>query len=85
MYKIEYNKRVVKELEHLPKREQLLLIEKIEELKKDPRPHGVKTLKGEYAGYLRIRVGNYRVIYEIIDKKLVILVLKIADRKEVYR
>ena len=85
MYKIEYDRRVVKDIERLSKRDKQAIIEKIEELAKEPRPFGVKPLKGEYAGYHRVRVGNYRIVYEIMDKKLVILILKIADRKDVYK
>ena len=50
----------------------------------DPRPPGCIQLVGG-AGELRIRVGDYRVVYEIIDNELVVLVLRVAHRREVYR
>ena len=50
----------------------------------DPRPPGVKALVGE-AGLWRIRVGDYRVVYEINDTELIVLVVRIAHRSDVYR
>lgn len=53
-------------------------------LSENPRPHGCKKLKGLVNEY-RIRVSNYRVIYTIIDTILIVTVIKIAHRKDVYR
>lgn len=50
----------------------------------NPRPQGVKELAGEDDVY-RIREGDYRIIYTIRDKELIVLVVKIGDRKETYR
>lgn len=52
-------------------------------LEKEPRPSGCKKLKGAQFSY-RIRVGDFRVLYEIHDEILVVLVVTIGDRKEVY-
>lgn len=60
------------------------LVKRMKALQNEPRPPGVKKLTGEDDLY-RIREGNYRIIYTIRDKELVVLVLKIGDRKEVYR
>jgi mRNA interferase RelE/StbE len=49
----------------------------------DPRPHGAKALTGRH-GWLRIRVGDYRIIYEVRDGELVLLVIQIGHRSEVY-
>lgn len=57
---------------------------KIDNLAKNPRPHGVEKLSGEENIY-RIRSGDYRVIYQIHDKTLYVLVLKVGNRKEIYR
>lgn len=54
----------------------------IDDLAVEPRPSGVKKLTKDY---YRIRVGDYRVVYEIKDEILTILVLKIGDRKEIYK
>ncbi len=55
----------------------------IYELENQPRPSGCKKLKGEVNTY-RVRVGDFRVLYEIHDDILVVLVVTIGDRKEVY-
>jgi len=60
------------------------LVKRMKTLQSDPRPPGVKKLAGEDDLY-RIREGDYRIIYTIQDKELIVLVLKIGDRKEVYR
>lgn len=59
----------------------------IEKLADNPRPHGVEKLEAKEKLY-RARVGpgkNYRVIYQIQDEALIVLVVKVGDRKEVYR
>ena len=60
------------------------LVRRLHLLRDNPRPHGVKKLAGENDLY-RIREGDYRIVYTIRDKELIVLVLKIGDRKEVYR
>ncbi|MDQ6480480.1 type II toxin-antitoxin system RelE/ParE family toxin [Dyadobacter sp. LHD-138] len=74
----------LKELEEVPKVSRLKIISKIDELAIEPRPRGVKKLESESNSY-RVRVGNYRVIYQIEDFKLIVNIIKVADRKEVYR
>jgi len=56
----------------------------IQSLANEPRPIGVKKLSGEKDIY-RVRVGNYRVLYRIIDKVLVVVVVSVGHRREVYR
>ena len=56
----------------------------IQSLADEPRPIGVKKLSGEKDIY-RVRVGNYRVLYRIIDKVLVVVVVSVGHRREVYR
>jgi len=60
------------------------LVKRMKTLQHDPRPQGVKKLAGEENLY-RIREGDYRIIYTIQDKELIVLVVKIGDRKDVYR
>jgi mRNA interferase RelE/StbE len=57
---------------------------RIDKLAEDPRPQGVDKLSGEENIY-RVRSGDYRIIYQIHDKILYVLVLKVGHRKEVYR
>ncbi len=84
LYKIEWLKSAEKEFHKLPKKEKALMIVKILELAKNPRPLVSKKLEGAENTY-RIRQGNYRVLYQIEDNILTILVVKIVHRKEVYR
>ncbi len=56
----------------------------IQSLANDPRPVGVKKLSGEKDIY-RVRAGNYRVLYQIVDKVLVVVVVSVGHRREVYR
>lgn len=60
------------------------LLAAIGELAIDPRPAGSVQLKGGQ-GELRIRIGNYRVVYEVHDDELVVLVLRAGHRRDVYR
>lgn len=60
------------------------LVKRMKTLQDNPRPQGAKKLAGEDNLY-RIREGDYRIIYMIQDKALIVLVLKVGDRKEVYR
>ena len=56
----------------------------IDALAADPRPPGAKALVG-MAGALRVRVGAYRVVYEVQDDRLVVLVIDVGHRREIYR
>jgi mRNA interferase RelE/StbE len=60
------------------------IVDAMKELRKTPRPVGVVKLVGD-ENLWRIRVGDYRVVYEIHDNRLVVLVLRVAHRKDVYR
>lgn len=60
------------------------LVRRLHPLQENPRPHGVKKLAGEN-DLCRIREGDHRIVFTIRDKELIVLVLKIGDRKEVYR
>ena len=57
---------------------------KLEELEDNPRPMGVEKLAGSEDLY-RVRVGNWRIVYAIQDQELIVLVVKVAHRREVYR
>ncbi len=83
-YRIELSKRAERVLENLPARVQSRLIQGIDGLADDPRPRGVEKLRGEQNAY-RIRVGDYRILYEVHDQVLLILILRAGHRREVYR
>ena len=73
-----------KELDRLPSRPRERIEQAIAELVENPRPLGCVKLQGVEDTY-RIRVGNYRVLYRIFDYELVVLVIAIGDRKDIYR
>ena len=73
-----------RELSKLPGDVQRRVAAKIAALADEPRPPGVEKLAGGTDEY-RVRVGRYRIVYAIEDDRLVVLVLRIADRKDVYR
>lgn len=83
-YKIEVVQSAEKTLYKLPKKIIPKIIFAIQSLAHDPRPQGCRKLVGEQNTY-RVRVQNYRIIYEIHDHLILIKVLKIGDRKNVYR
>ena len=82
-YEVFILKRAQKELAKIPQQEQYKIREAINNLAANPRPSGCKKLKGRPAW--RIRVGVYRVIYEISDRKLIITVINIGHRKDIYQ
>ena len=85
-YKIEFHKRYLKDLEKIPQVFRKNIREKVSELASDPRPDGCKKLQGsKESPFYRIRCGDYRVVYAINDDILLILVIEIGHRKEIYR
>jgi mRNA interferase RelE/StbE len=84
MYQVQYSPRAVRDLENLPQKVARRIATKADALGDNPRPPGVMKMEGE-ANLYRIRVGNYRIIYQIRDNALVVLVVTIGDRKDVYR
>lgn len=83
-YTIELTKTARKQFDRLPVAIQNKIEKKIDDLAQNPRPQGVVKLTHEDSLY-RIRYGDYRVIYQIQDKALLILVIKIGHRREIYR
>ena len=83
-YKIEFLKTAEKEFYKLPKEIQKRIAKKLESLKINPYPSTVKALK-DGQGRLRFRVGDYRIIYRVETDVLVILVIKVGHRKNIYR
>lgn len=81
-YTILISKKAQKQLDKLSDSIAEPILEAISELEKDPRPVGNKKLKGR-DGY-RIRIGNYRVIYDIFDTELVVDVIAVGHRKDIY-
>ena len=81
-YQLTIKKKAIQALEKINDPDYSKIKSAIYSLADDPRPHGYKKLKGR-DGY-RIRVGNYRVIYEIFDDLLIVEVINIGNRKDIY-
>ena len=84
-YEIGFKPSALKELRKLDEVARKVIVSEIDLLAENPRSDGCKKLKGEVNLY-RIRVfSNYRVVYEIQDRVLVVTVVKVAHRRDVYR
>lgn len=82
-YSVRIKRSAAKELEATPLKDRRRIVTRIERLADDPRPPGSEKLSGEEK--YRVRQGNYRIAYEIIDQELIIYVVKIGHRRDVYR
>ena len=82
-FKIQYARSAEKELDKLPRSAVLRIRSAIDGLVTNPHPRGSKKLQGEDDTY-RIRVGDYRVIYEVHQKEIVVLIVRIRHRKDAY-
>ena len=82
-YKVSFKKSVWRDFESIPKRELNRILERIESLSENPRPHGSQKLSGQER--YRLRQGRYRILYSIQDEGLTVWVVKVAHRKNVYR
>ncbi|MEH2172925.1 type II toxin-antitoxin system RelE family toxin [Nostoc sp.] len=83
-YKVEILRGALKQLKKIPSELQERIQIKIDDLATEPRPNGVKKLKGKENAY-RIRVSDYRVIYDIFDDLLVVNVVEVGHRKNIYK
>jgi len=82
-YLIEYRQSSKKDLRKIDAANRSIIVKKIQALAHNPRPVGVAKLQGGRDLY-RIRTGDFRIIYEIFDKKLVILIIKVGHRSHIY-
>jgi mRNA interferase RelE/StbE len=81
-YSIDFSKQALKELEKINEPYYSSIKQAIFNLSENPRPHGYRKLKGR-DGY-RIRVADYRVIYDIYDRTLVVDIITLGHRKDIY-
>ena len=82
-YSIFFKDSVRKDLAAIPKNDLQRIIERIGNLAENPRPLGCEKLSGQEK--YRLRQGNYRIIYSIEDNQLIVWVVKVGHRREVYR
>ena len=83
-YEIEISSTAEKQLRRLDRPTQIRLLKAITQLSGDPHPRGVRKLKG-HTDVFRLRVGSYRVLYSVGERRLVVIVLKIGHRRKIYR
>lgn len=83
-YQVILPRPVEKQLNGLPDAIRSSVLQKLSSLEETPRPHGCVKLKG-YDDEYRIRVGDYRIRYQILDKQHVVVILHCLNRKDVYR
>jgi mRNA interferase RelE/StbE len=85
LYKVIVSQDAQKEIESVDRRaDRSRIVERIYKLASNPRPHGSKKLNGPFERY-RLRQGDYRILYEIRDEVLVVTVVQVGNRKDVYR
>jgi len=82
-YIVEVRPKALKQLAALPKGVRASMVQAVEVLAAVPRPPGAVQLKG--TAFLRVRVRDYRIIYEVNDDVLLVLVVRVAHRRDVYR
>ena len=83
-YNVAIARRAIKSIAGLPRNQQHRIRAAIDLLAEEPRPPNCVALTGEESVY-RVRVGDYRIIYEVIDDRLVIHVIRVGHRRDVYR
>jgi mRNA interferase RelE/StbE len=82
-YNVFIAKSAARELEAVPLKDRRRITARIRALADDPRPPGCEKLSGE--DKYRVRQGNYRILYEIADADLVVTVIRVGNRRDVYR
>lgn len=83
MYKIEILSSADKNLRRINSKDREKIALGINKLSNNPRPQASKKLKG--SDYYRLRIGDYRVIYLIKEKQLIVIIVRIGHRREIYR
>ena len=83
-YRISWRKSTKKDLRKIQPQEVLKILEAVEALKVDPKPVGCTKLTGSEFTY-RIRIGNYRVVYDVFEKEIHIEIIKVGKRGDIYR
>ncbi|MEA5534143.1 type II toxin-antitoxin system RelE/ParE family toxin [Crocosphaera sp. XPORK-15E] len=83
-YQVELKSSAKRQFKKLSADIQRVILTKLEQLTLNPRPPQSQKMVGEDNTY-RIRVGDYRIIYEVFDHRLVVMVIRIGHRREVYR
>ena len=83
VYEVYFKESVEKDFRDIPRKDLKRILQRIELLAAEPRPSGCEKLTGQER--YRLRQGRYRIVYSIQDKKLAVWIVKIGQRKDVYR
>ena len=83
-FRIEWKKSTRKDLRKLPSNAADKIVEAVENLAANPFPHGVEKLSGSEHAY-RIRLGDYRIVYEVVTESKLVEIQHVRHRKDVYR
>jgi mRNA interferase RelE/StbE len=84
-YEIEWTGSALRELRKLDKQIARRILRAVTSLAVDPRPAGVRALSGHPTSTMRLRVGDYRVVYVVDDDQIPVVIVRVAHRREVYR
>jgi mRNA interferase RelE/StbE len=82
-YKVLIKPSAVKEIESIPHKDRSRFVYRIQDLAENPRPHGCEKLSGQEK--YRVRQGKSRILYQIFDDEVIVIVVKVAHRKEAYK
>ena len=82
-YRLSFKRSVTKDFRNIPQEDVRRILSRIDALALEPRPPGCQKLTGPER--YRVRVGRYRIVYEIRDEVLLVIVIAVAHRKGVYR
>ncbi len=85
VYEIEVTDRAEKDLRSVSRPHRARLVRAINRLTSNPEPSGSRRMKGPFRGLLRIRVGKYRVVYRVDSGKLVVFVIRLGSRQDIYQ
>jgi mRNA interferase RelE/StbE len=83
VYKIFFRQSVEKDFNAMPREDVKRILARVEGLASNPRPHGCEKLTGRER--YRVRQGRYRIVYSIQDNELTVWIVKVGDRKDIYR
>lgn len=83
-YSVEFTAAAARQVKKLPRPARERLLSAIEKLGDDPRPPGCTKLVGEDTAW-RLRVGDYRIVYDVFDDVLTVLIVRAGHRREIYR
>jgi mRNA interferase RelE/StbE len=84
-YEVRFERAADRDLDRLPSEVQRRVIARIEALAVDPRPPGAEALGGPLHGLTKLRVGKYRISYEIDDERGVVSIMEVGHRRDIYR